>query len=124
LGWLNIVLNGLTLLLGVGLLLMFFGIGGLAAATGGKDALVAIPVLGAIGTFLAVFFAVIGLPGFLVGIGLLNRAPWARIGGIIISILSLINFPFGTAIGIYGLVILFNAETVALFDSPGLTHEI
>jgi hypothetical protein len=116
LAWLHIVLNGLTLLLGAGIMLLLFGIGGAAAVSGGHEALPAVPILGTIGTFILLCFAIVSVPGIAVGVGLLNLAPWARIGGIIISILQLFNFPFGTAVGIYGLVVLFNPETVALFE--------
>ena len=40
---------------------------------------------------------------------------WARIGGLILSALNLLNFPFGTALGFYGLWVLLNKETEAAF---------
>ena len=43
---------------------------------------------------------------FLVGYSLLTRRPWGRVVGIIVAILSLIKFPFGTALGIYTLWVL------------------
>jgi hypothetical protein len=116
LAWLLIVLNGVVLLAGAGIMLLFLGIGGAAAASSPHDAIAALGVLGTIGMFVLIVLAVISVPGIAVGVGLLNLAPWARIGGIIISILHLFNFPFGTAVGIYGLTVFFNAETVALFD--------
>ena len=45
--------------------------------------------------------ALLGLPGLLAGYGLLTRKPWARILAIVVGILSLLNFPVGTAIGLY-----------------------
>jgi hypothetical protein len=45
--------------------------------------------------------ALLGLPGLLAGYGLLTRKPWARILAIVVGILSLLNFPIGTAIGLY-----------------------
>jgi hypothetical protein len=43
------------------------------------------------------------LPGFIGGIGLLSRQPWSRILLLIVAVLDLASFPFGTAIGIYTL---------------------
>ena len=116
LAWLHIVLNGVQLLGGLLLWLFFAGLGGLAAATGGQEALPALPILGGIGALLLTIFAVLAVPGMIIGWGLLQLAPWARIAGIVISILDLFYPPIGTALGIYGLIILFNPETVALFE--------
>src|SRR5262252_9504021 len=93
LAWLHIVWNGLFLLIGAGVMLLMLGIGGAAALSSPHDALPALGVLGSIGTFILLIFAVLSVPGLAIGIGLLNYAPWARIGGIIISILQLFNFP-------------------------------
>ena len=63
-------------------------------------------------------FVVIGaisLPGLIGGIGLLNLASWSRIFMIVISALDLLNVPFGTALGIYGIWTLTRPETEALF---------
>jgi hypothetical protein len=60
------------------------------------------PILGAIGVYLGIT-AVIGL---LVGWGLMDRQPWARIFAIVVGCLKLIDFPFGTALGIYTLWVL------------------
>jgi hypothetical protein len=60
------------------------------------------PIMGALGIYLAIT-AVIGL---LVGWGLLDRQPWARMFAIIVGCLKLIDFPLGTALGIYTLWVL------------------
>jgi hypothetical protein len=44
--------------------------------------------------------------GVAAGVGLLQRAPWARILALIVGFLSLISFPFGTALGIYTIWVL------------------
>jgi hypothetical protein len=56
------------------------------------------------------------IPAIVVGIGLLNFRPWARSLGAIIAILELVNFPLGTALGIYALWVLLSAETDPLFS--------
>jgi hypothetical protein len=65
---------------------------------------------------LVVFLLATALPGLVGGIGLLRFRPWARILGIVVAVLNLIHVPFGTAVGIYGLWVLFNKETEALFS--------
>lgn len=50
-----------------------------------------------------VFVAALAL---IAGIGLLNRRPWGRVVAIIVAILTLVKFPFGTALGIYTLWVL------------------
>ena len=64
------------------------------------------------------FLAILGVPKIVGGLGLLRQREWARILVLAVSFLSLINIPFGTALGIYSIVILFNQETVKLFKPP------
>ena len=63
---------------------------------------------------LAVFYAV-------AVVGLYKRTSWGRILGIITSILSLINIPIGTIIGIAGLFAFFKSPE--LFGQNRLTHK-
>jgi hypothetical protein len=44
--------------------------------------------------------------GIAAGIGLLQRQDWGRIMAIVMGVISLINIPFGTALGIYSLWVL------------------
>ncbi len=46
-----------------------------------------------------------------IGAGLLARQPWARMLAIILGGLSLLDIPFGTALGIYTLWVLLPAES-------------
>ena len=91
------------------------------AAADANDAAIALPIIGVAGTALVVFLIAVSLPGLVAGIGLLKGRPWARILGIVVALVNLINIPFGTIVGIYGLWVLFNRETEALFAaSPAL----
>jgi len=116
-GWFHIVINALHLLVGVGCLFLF-GVLGAAVASNGSADHAALPIFGAIGTFLFLFFAVISLPGMIVGWGLITFQPWARIGGIIISLLELPAFPLGTVLGVLGLYTLLKPEAVYVFENP------
>jgi len=104
---------GLSVLFGLGILLLTGAVSGIVGTSG--DTGFAIPFIRLGGTAAAVFCFVWAIPGFVVGFGLLGRRPWARILGIVLSALSLMHVPFGTALGVYGLWILFNRDTERLF---------
>jgi len=44
--------------------------------------------------------------GFIAGWGLMKREPWARVVALVLAFISLINIPFGTALGVYTLWVL------------------
>jgi hypothetical protein len=50
------------------------------------------------------------------GWGLLEHTQWGKIVAIVAAVLSLIKFPFGTALGIATLVILLGYRNSALYD--------
>ena len=60
-------------------------------------------------------FALVGgaVLGLMAGWGLLERQPWARMLAIILGVLSLLNMPFGTALGIYTLWVLLPRDSEA-----------
>jgi predicted nucleic acid-binding Zn ribbon protein len=51
--------------------------------------------------------------GFLAGWGLIDRQPWARMLAMVLGVLSLPDFPFGTALGIYTLWTLSKVTDLA-----------
>ena len=69
-----------------------------------------------IGESIGIFLFILALPGLICGYGLLTKKSWSRIIGIILSCLSLISIPIGTAIGIYGLWALSRDETIDLLS--------
>ena len=50
------------------------------------------------------------------GWGLLERTQWGRILAIIVAILSLIKFPFGTALGVATLIILLGYRNSTMYE--------
>src|ERR1700733_14149046 len=118
LGVLHIVLGGLGVLGAITALLVFGGVSALVAADHSPDSVAAIPILGVIGGFVFIFVMAISLPGLIIGIGLVQFRPWARVAGIVVSALDLLGFPFHTALGIYGLWVLLNRETEQMFGVP------
>jgi len=61
---------------------------------------------------LALFFLILGAAAVIAGWGLLKHEPWARILAVVLGFISLLHFPFGTALGIYTIWVLLsvNAE--------------
>jgi hypothetical protein len=118
LGVLQIALGCLSLFAAVVILFVFLG--GLSAMgfSSDPDAQAALPLVGFVGTSIVTLLIVLSLPGIITGIGLLRRRPWARIIGIVLSVLSLIAIPFGTIVGVYGLWVLFSKDTERLFEAP------
>jgi len=48
--------------------------------------------------------------GVCVGMGLMQRRPWARGAAIVLGVLALFHPPFGTALGVYSLWVLLGDE--------------
>ena len=116
LAWLNIVYGGLIAVAGLFVFLIMGGIAGFVGATANTDDRVAVPILGMIGGFVFIVLLLLALPSIITGIGLLHYKAWARIVGIVLSVLHLPGIPFGTALGIYGLWVLLNRETETLLQ--------
>lgn len=115
LGWIFIVGNGILLLIGCLGFMLLTGIGSIAAANSDPEAL---GVLGLIGTVAILFFAVLSVPGLAAGYGLLKRQTWGRILAIVVGILGLVNFPVGTAVGVYALFVLLQDAATDYFAPP------
>ncbi len=74
-------------------------------------------ILRSVAIAMGVFFGILTLPELLAGFGIYNRREWGRIVGLAVAFLNLISLPFGTALSVYTLVILFHPDTVPLFKS-------
>jgi len=110
LGVLHIARGAFVLLVGV---LLFAVLTGIGAITEDHTAL---GVLGFIGTALMLLLTALAIPSVIAGIGVLLRREWGRIMALVVGILSLIDIPIGTAIGVYSIWVLMNDETRALFQ--------
>ncbi len=73
-------------------------------------------VLSLIANIVSIILIIISIPGILVGMGLYKRKEWARILTLVLSVVELFSFPFGTAIGIYSIWAMIQPETIAAFD--------
>lgn len=106
LGILWIAYSALSLIGGVILMIVshtVFGPFGLPHMPGGPPMFIR-PLLSAI----AVVLICKAVAGIAAGLGLLQRQDWGRILAIVLGAISLINIPFGTAIGIYTLWVLLS----------------
>jgi hypothetical protein len=108
-GWLLIVGHAIFLLVGVFVFVLLSGIG---VATGDREAMT---ILTTVGTAVGLLLIVLGIPGLVAGAGLLARKSWARILAIVVGILALVNFPIGTAMGVYILFVLMQDAATEYF---------
>lgn len=65
----------------------------------------------------AVLMAVVSIAGIVGGAAVLRRKEWGRILLLIVSFLNLWRIPLGTVLGAYTIWVLFNDETIALFQT-------
>jgi hypothetical protein len=88
-----------------------------ATADPEKAALV-VSILGTFGTALVFLALALSVPGMIAGWGILTLRPWARVLGLVLSVLNLIWIPIGTVVGVYGLWVLLHNDTERLFAAP------
>ena len=118
LGVLYIAVSALVLLGALFLMLVFGGAAGIVgAAADPSDAAVAIPILGIAGTALVALLLCWPCRGSSPAGACSSSSP-GRVSWPSSCRLNLINFPFGTVLGIYGLWVLLNKETERLFSAP------
>jgi hypothetical protein len=118
---LNIVLGGLGVLAALVILLVFGGLAGVAGIDhGDPDSAMGVAMFGMIGGVAFFIVLILSAPSLIAGIGLLNYKPWAKTLMLIVSALHLLNIPFGTALGIYGLWVLTKDEAAAFLKTKNL----
>ena len=110
----------------LGILNMVYGIVGAAAAIvilvrfGGFNGVYAAfneDIVGLIAMILVAFQLLIAAPCILAGYYVRLLQDWARVMLIIVSAVNVLNVPFGTVIGAYGLWTLMTPETDPLFQN-------
>ncbi len=123
LGILNIVMGCFTALAGIIVLIVMGGIAGVitASADYGNQAIGG-PIVAAIGFGVAIFLLVLAAPSIIGGWGLLKFKPWSRILMIVVSLFHLLHVPLGTALGVYGLWVLFSEEARRILESGGQVY--
>lgn len=110
------VVIAILLLAGAFFLPLILGLlGTLVSSSNEPDAATVGAFLGLTGAVLSAVMLCIALPFGICAYGLFKVRPWARIMGIIMSAIALTQIPFGTLVGIYGLIVLFQKKTEELF---------
>jgi hypothetical protein len=74
------------------------------------------PIVRSIMSFIGGFVVIKALLALAAGLGLLQRESWGRPLAIVMSFFELLHIPFGTALGIYTLVILLPSEASVEYD--------
>lgn len=118
LGILWFVYAGLTLLTGIaGLAFMkAFLFGGFGPWMHGMHGGMPPTWLPALLPFFWVLVAVRAALAVAAGWGLMEHAQWGRVVAIIAAVLSLLKFPFGTALGIFTLIVLLGYRNARLYE--------
>ena len=73
--------------------------------------------LGAVGWL----HVLVAIPTVLSGWGIRRYDEWARMMGMMVAIVQILSFPFGTILGSYGIWVLLSPETEYLFLEPPVT---
>lgn len=116
LGWLQILLGILDLLMAAALFGLFAAVGVLAGIGGAS----VLPWVGpAVGTMVGLLVAFTGLPNLLAGFGLLSGKNWARILTLVLAVLNAFKFPWGTGLAVYSFWVLLHDDTRRWFEGAG-----
>lgn len=116
----HLAYGGIQTLIFFGMALLFLGFFAIAPPGGGEAIIVGSIVIVFIG-FLWLLFT---LPSLIAGYGLLKRKRWARIAGIIASVLAAMNVPHGTALCIYSLWFMFSEKGAKFYEqAANAPHE-
>lgn len=113
LGVLFIAINGLSVLIAVGVMLTLGAMGGLLPGARPEERALIVTVGMGVGGCLAL----LALPGVITGFGLLNRKAWSRTLTLVLGILAIPNFPLGTALGAYALWFYLQPGSDQVFDT-------
>ena len=106
---LSIGLGGLSMIMGMGVLLALVIVRAFAI-----DDPLARTIVFIVGPAVGGLIAVVALTGLVGGIGLLKRRRWGRTVTMVYAVLSLFSIPIGTAFGIYALWVLMHEDTLAI----------
>ena len=107
-------MHGLTLL---GLLLLVFAV---EIATLGANSISSLWIASGVIVFVVLLFAV-GLLPLAVGYGLTKRRRWAKPLGLTLAVISLVNIPIGTALGIYAFKFFKSEGGIKLYGGKAST---
>ena len=107
-GIMHLIFGGFFTLMSF-MLLLFFGFFAsvLTAAAASDPNAPPAAFIWALAGFIFIIYLVLSVPSLVAGYALLRKKPWARIAGLVASILAALSFPFGTALCVYSLWFFF-----------------
>src|SRR5271157_57275 len=117
LGWLNVFFGVVGLIAAFAILSGSMAVSAILGLSG-EEAMLPMHIVALIGGALAVFTLLLSMPALLLGYGLLNFRPWARILGFVFAAFALLHVPIGTFLGMYTFWVLLKPETELLFRHP------
>ena len=95
----------------------FMALASVFAFLGGTEELMMMGIIYGVATVVvAVMVLAVGGAFAFVGYSLRQRRPWSRMGAMVLGVLSLLNFPLGTILGIYVLYVMFDQDVVEAFE--------
>lgn len=119
LGILQVVYSGLHTLAALGVVFVArFVLGGILGNANPRPPMFVQPLVEMIGWCLLAVSAV----GLIGGFGLLTRAPWGRTLTLVAGFLELLNFPIGTALGIYAIWVLLSTGSEDEYRRLSFAH--
>lgn len=77
-----------------------------------------IPFIVFIVAIILIMTLLFGIPKIIAGYGLRKEKSWAKVWAIVASVMACMNVPFGTAVGVYGLIFILGDNGKAYFDNP------
>ena len=95
LGIAHIIYSSLLLIPAV---IVYFTLTMVGLFAGDPDAAQILPI---VGTSVGIFLVVLAIPGFLAGYGVLTNKKWGLPVALVVGLLNILCFPFGTALGGY-----------------------
>ncbi len=101
----------LGIVIGIVLFIVFHVIGDFVDE---QEAKMVLPI---IANVIITIVTIFSIPGIIAGIGLFKRKEWARILTLVLSVLHLLSFPLGTAVGVYSIWALVQPENVEAFKN-------
>ena len=78
-----------------------------------------IPVIILVVGIIFVMTLLFAVPKIIAGYGLRGEKSWAKVWAIVACVVACMNVPFGTAVGVYGLIFILGDNGKAYFDDPG-----
>ncbi|HEV7700458.1 MAG TPA: hypothetical protein VGO43_09555 [Pyrinomonadaceae bacterium] len=113
---LNVVLIGLIAVIYLGIMGAVFS--NIPHKAGDPPPETIMGILIVVFAFVFIFTLLFSIPKVIAGYGLRKEKPWARTWAIIASIMCCLSFPIGTAIGVFGLIFLFDDAGKRYFEDP------